>query len=138
MSILAGFGLSSHTFPAVGKPGTTAMLIAPGLFDGYQKIATNSKSFKNEVCARIMLAFDEPKLIESAEKVTCPLLFFLCEGDNLTIPDAHKKIEKTLGDIVKFIKYPIGHFDIYFGEYFDKSIVEQVSFITDIVEPISI
>jgi len=25
------FGLSSHTFPAVGKPGTTAMLIAPDL-----------------------------------------------------------------------------------------------------------
>jgi fermentation-respiration switch protein FrsA (DUF1100 family) len=128
------FGLSSHTFPAVGKPGTTAMLVVPGFFEGYQKIAKKSKSFKNEVCARIMLAFDEPNLLKSAEKVTCPVLFLLCEGDNLTLSDAHKKIEKTLGEIVKFIKYPVGHFDIYFGDYFEKCIVEQISFITDIVD----
>jgi len=128
------FGLSSHTFPAVGKPGTTAMLIAPGFFEGYQKIAKNSKSFQNEVCARIMLAFDEPNLLKSAENVTCPVLFILCEDDNLTLPDAHKKIEKTLGELVKFIKYPIGHFEIYSGEYFEKCVVEQVSFITNIVE----
>ena len=102
------FGLSPHTFPAVGKPGTTAMLIAPDFFEGYQKIAKNSKSFKNEVCARIMLTFGEPNLLKSAEKVTCPVLFLLCEGDNLTLPDAHKKVEKTLGKIVKIAKYPIG------------------------------
>ena len=128
------FGLSSHTFPAVGKPGTIAMLIAPGFFEGYQKIVKNSKSFQNEVCARIMLAFDEPNLLKSAENVTCPVLFILCEGDNLTLPDAHKKIEKTLGELVKFIKYPIGHFEIYSGEYFEKCVVEQMSFITKIVE----
>ena len=126
------FGLSSHTFPAVGKPGTTAMLIAPGFFEGYQEIAKDSKTFKNEVCARIMLAFDEPNLFKSAEEVICPVLFHLCEGDNLTLPDSHKKIEKVLGEKVEFIKYPIGHFDIYFGEYFKNSIVEQISFVINI------
>ncbi len=128
------FSLSSHTFPAVGKPSTTAMLIAPGFFEGYQKIAKGSKTFKNEVCARIMLAFDEPNLFKSAEEVSCPVLFHLCEGDKLTLPDSYKKIEKILGEKVKFIKYPIGHFDIYFGEYFEKSIVEQISFITNIAQ----
>jgi len=128
------FGLSSHTFPAVGKPGTTAMLIAPGFFEGYQKIAKDSKTFKNEVCARIMLAFDEPNLFKSAKEVRCPVLFHLCEGDNLTLPDSHKKIEKILGEKVEFIKYPIGHFDIYFGEYFEKSIVKQISFIKNVAK----
>ncbi len=128
------FGLSSHTFPAVGKPDTTAMLIAPGFFEGYQRIAKDSKTFKNEVCARIMLTFDEPNLFKSAKEVSCPVLFHLCEGDNLTLPDSHKKIEKILGKKVKFIKYPIGHFDIYFGEYFEKSIANQISFITNIAK----
>jgi dienelactone hydrolase len=128
------FRLSSHTFPAVGKPGTTAMLIAPGFFEGYQKMAKDSKTFKNEVCARIMLAFDEPNLFKSAEEVSCPVLFHLCEGDNLTLPDSHKKIEKILGEKVKFIKYPIGHFDVYYGDYFEKSIVEQISFIKNIAQ----
>ncbi len=128
------FGLSQHTFPAVGKPGTTAMLIAPGFYEGYQEITKGSKTFINEVCARIMLAFDEPNLFKSAEKVSCPVLFHLCEGDNLSLPNAHKKIETILGEKVKFIKYPIGHFDIYFGEYFETSIVEQVSFISDIAQ----
>jgi dienelactone hydrolase len=128
------FGLLQQTFPAVGKPGTTAMLIAPGFFEGYQKIARGSKTFENEVCARIMLGFDEPNLFKSAEKVNCPVLFHLCEGDNLTLPNAHKKIEKILGEKVTFIKYPVGHFDIYFGEYFEKSIAEQISFISDIAQ----
>jgi len=127
------FGLSSHRFPAVGKPGTTAMLIAPGFFEGYQKIAKDSKTFKNEVCARIMLALDEPNLLKSADKVSCPVLFHLCESDDLTLPDSHKKIEKMLGSKVTFITYPIGHFDIYFGEYFEKAIADQISFITHIV-----
>jgi len=128
------FGLSQHTFPAVGKPGTTAMLIAPGFYEGYLEIAKGSKTFINEVCARIMLAFDEPNLFKSAEKISCPILFYLCEGDNLSLPNAHTKIEKILGEKAKFIKYPIGHFDIYFGEYFEKSIAEQISFISDIAQ----
>jgi hypothetical protein len=122
------FGLSSHTFPAVGKPGATAMLIAPGVFEGYQKIAKDSKNFKNEVCARIMFESDGPNLFKSAEKVSCPVLFHICENDNINSPDSHKKIEETLDKKVKIVKYPIGHFDIYFREYFEKSIIEQISF----------
>ncbi len=128
------FGLSSHKFPAVGEPDTTAMLIAPGFFEGYRKIAKGSKTFENEVCARIMLAFDEPNLFKSAKDVSCPVLFYLCEGDNLALPDSHKKIEKILGKKVKFIQYPIGHFDIYFGEYFEQAIAAQISFIKDITQ----
>ncbi len=123
------FGLSSHTFPAIGKPGTTAMLTAPGFYEGYQKITRNSKTFKNEVCARIMFASHGPDLLKAAEKVRCPVLFHICENDTLAVPDSHKKIEKILDKKVKFIKYSIGHFDIYFGEYFEKSINDQITFL---------
>ena len=123
------FGLSPHTFPAVGKPGTTAMLTAPGVYDAYKKIAMNSNTFKNEVCARIMFGSHGPDLFESAKKVKCPVLFHTCENDNINFPDADKRVEKILGDKLTIINYPIGHFDIYFGEYFEKSINNQISFL---------
>jgi len=123
------FGLSSHTIPAVGKPGTTAMLTAPGFFEGYQKIAMNSKTFKNEVCARIMASSHGPDLFLSAENVTCPVLFHICEADNIVAPGSYKKIEKILDKKVSVVKYPIGHFDIYDGEYFEKSVNDQIAFL---------
>ena len=37
-----------------------------------------------------------------------------------------------LGNKLKIVKYPIGHFDIYTGEYFEKTINEQILFIKNI------
>ncbi|MFC2130872.1 alpha/beta hydrolase [Bacteroidota bacterium] len=128
------FGLSPHTFPAVGQPGTTAMLIAPEAFEGYQEIAKDSKTFRNEVCARLMLGAHGPNLFTSAEKVSCPLLFLICENDNIVHPDSYKKIEKILEEKVKILKYPIGHFDIYVGEHFEKCINDQIAFLKEILE----
>lgn len=45
------FGFSPHTIPIAGLPGTTAMLTAPGAFDGYATLVSDSDTFKNEVCA---------------------------------------------------------------------------------------
>ncbi len=123
------FGMSPHMFPAIGKPGTTAMHIAPGFFEGYQKIAADSKTFKNEVCARIMFGSHGSDLFNAAEKIACPVLFHICEKDTIIAPGSYKKAEKILHKNVKIVRYPIGHFDIYFGEYFEKSIHNQISFL---------
>ncbi len=122
-------GLSSHTFPAVGRPGTTAMHIAPGFFEGYKKFVGNSKTFKNEVCARIMFGSHGPDLLKAAEKVQCPVLFHICGKDVNVAPGSHKRIEKILGKKVNIIVYPIGHFDIYDGNHFEKSITHQIKFL---------
>lgn len=127
-------GLSPHTIPIVGKPGSMAMLTAPNAFDGYQAIASESITFRNEVCARIMFESHGPNLMESAKKVNCPALFIICEKDNIIAPNSHYKIKTLLGEKATFINYPIGHFDIYFGDYFEKSIKEQIDFINNIFE----
>jgi len=127
------FGLSAHSFPAVGKPNTTAMLIAPGFYEGYQKIAETSTSFKNEVCARLMLESHGPDLFNCAEDVNCPVLFQICEDDNMVAPNSHKKIESILGGKVKITKYSIDHFEIYYGEHFENSINEQIKFLKEVL-----
>ncbi len=126
------FGLSPHVFPLVGKPGTLAMHNAPGAFDGYARLMSDSDTFKNEVCARLLLMAHGPDPLEAAEKVNCPVLLLVCEHDNLVAPDSHVKAARALGDKAIVKSYPIGHFDIYEGEYFEKAVNEMLALLDSV------
>ena len=122
------FNLSPHTFPIVGQPGTFAMLTAPGAFDGYSKLVNESETFQNEVCARLMFMGHARDPIDAASDVQCPVLFLICEQDNLASPTSHVKAANALGDKATIKTYPIGHFDIYSGENFKRSVNDQLNF----------
>ncbi len=49
--------------------------------------------------------------------------------DNTVAPDTYTSVVETLGEKATVIKFPIGHFDIYHGEYFEKAVAAQVKFI---------
>ncbi len=122
------FKLSSHTIPLVGKPHTTAMHTVPGAFQGYSELATDN--FKNEVCARLIL-MRHLNPIDYADKMDCPALFQICENDQFVSAQSYVKTEEILGKKAKFIKYPIGHFDIYKGENFEKAVNKQIEFLKE-------
>ena len=108
------------------------MLTAPGAFEGYTMIAQNSNTFRNEVCARLFFAPHGPNLMQAAEKVQCPVLLLGCEHDNLAAPDGYKRIAAILGDKAIVRNYPIGHFDIYDGEYFKTAVSEKLALLKTI------
>jgi len=120
------FGLSAHKIPIVGKPGTLAMITAPGAFAGYAKLA--SKSFVNEVCARALLMSQGFNPIDSARDVRCPVLLQVCEQDNLVSMNSVIRAAEILGEYAEVKKYPIDHFDIYSGEHFERSVSDQIDF----------
>ncbi|MBU7017659.1 MAG: alpha/beta hydrolase [Theionarchaea archaeon] len=120
------FGLSPHRIPIVGKPGTLAMLAAPGAFEGYSRLV--SPTFVNEVCARVLLTSHGHNPIDYAKDVDCPVLLQICEKDNLVSEASYKKTAEILGDHAEVKTYPIGHFDIYEGEYFEKAVNDQITF----------
>jgi len=125
------FGLSPHKFAAYGKPGTIAMITAPGAFEEISELLGSSKTFVNETCARLSLLPHAPDPIKSAEKVKCPVLFLTCGEDNLVSPTSHYRIVKVLGDYAEVVEYPIGHFDIYKGIHFDNATRAMVEFMDE-------
>lgn len=120
------FGLSPHKIPMVGKPGTTAMLTAPGIFEAYEKIIP--VGFNNYACARINIRADKFFPLSYTDELKSPVMIQVADKDNLIPVKGFKNIENKFGGKVELIHYPIGHFDIYFGEYFDKSVGEHIRF----------
>jgi len=122
-------GLHPHTFPIVGKPGTVAMFVAPGALEGYSKLFKNSKTFKNEVCARLFFMKHGVDPVEASKDVQSPVLFLVCEKDNLAAPDSYKRAADALKDNAEVRSYSIGHFDIYEGEHFENAVTEMIIFL---------
>lgn len=120
------FGLSPHRIPIVGKPGSTAMITAPGAFEGYSMLA--SESLINQVCARALLMTHGYSPIDYAEQVRCPVLLQMGEQDNLVSLGSGLRTAEILGEHAHVKQYPIGHFDFYFGEHFDRAVGDQVEF----------
>ena len=126
------FGLSPHKYPIVGQPGTLAMLTALGAYDGYSRLVGESETFENEVCARFLLTPNGPDPSASAKDVQCPVLFLVCEQDNLASPTSHVKAAEALGDKATVKTFPIGHFDIYEGDCFEQAMQEKLEFLSKI------
>jgi fermentation-respiration switch protein FrsA (DUF1100 family) len=120
------FGLSPHEIPIVGKPGTLAMVTAPGAFEGYSKLIP--PAFINEVCARGILRTHGYNPVGYAKDVQCPVLLQICEKDNLVSEESYIKTSEILGYFAEVKKYPIGHFDVYTGESFEKAVSDQIEF----------
>jgi uncharacterized protein len=127
------FGLSTHFIPAVGKPGSFALLNAPGALEGYQMLISDSEHFKNRICGRSMLMMQGPDVAKLAHRVKCPVLMLVCEKDSTVSSDSYKEVAKILGEKATVIKYPVGHFDIYKGDIFDQAVEAQVHFLHKIL-----
>ena len=93
-------------------------------YNGYSKLA--SEDFINEVCARITLRSHGYKPTEHIRNVQCPVLIQICDHDSLA--PVSVETEKELRKYAEVKHYPIGHFNIYLGDNFEKSVSDQLEF----------
>jgi pimeloyl-ACP methyl ester carboxylesterase len=117
-------GLSPHKIPIVGKPGTMAFLPLADAYDGYSKHV--SKDFVNEICPRVVLRSHGYRPDKEIQNVRCPVLIQICEHDSLA--PIRAETEKELRKHAEVKRYPIGHFDIYVGEDFERAVSDQLDF----------
>jgi hypothetical protein len=64
--------------------------------------------------------------VEHAKDAGCPILIQLCEHDALVAIGA--ETEKELNKYADVKSYPIGHFEIYTGDNFEKAVSDQLDF----------
>lgn len=100
----------------------------PEVYEAFARMAP--PGFVNEVCARIAIRGDKYRPITRADKVKRPVLIQICEQDDLTPIDAAEKTAAILGGLATVKRYPIGHFDIYFGENFERAVADQLEFLS--------
>ena len=119
-------GLAPHKIPIFGRPGTIACLTTPDVYPAAERLADTG--FINEVCARINIRGDKYRPVKYTKDIQCPVLIQVCENDSLVPPATLEESIASMGENAEVIRYPIGHFDIYFGENFEKAVEDQLAF----------
>jgi uncharacterized protein len=125
-------GLSPHKIPIVGEPGSVALMTAGGAYATFAELAP--ATFVNEACARIGIRGDKYRPVTYADRVRCPVLLQVCDQDPFTPPAAVAATAKRLGTNATVLHYPIGHFDIYFGDDQVRSAGDQLAFLEQHLE----
>ncbi len=119
-------GRSPHKIPIAGQPGSIALMTTPDAYIAFS--ALSPENFVNEACARITIRGDKYRPVKYAKDVHCPVLLQICEKDDLTPLSAAEETAQILGELAEVKYYPIGHFDIYLGDNFKKSVSDQLEF----------
>jgi len=130
--VLAPF-VRAHYVATVGPPGSLAVMSSADAEAGYRALVP--PGFRFEVAARIVLSFGLYRPVRYAARVQCPVLVQVCEHDSVAPVEAAERVIDQLGDLGEARRYPIGHFEPYFGAHFERSVADQVEFLRRHLRP---
>ncbi len=114
--------------PAVGAPGELAFMSSPDAQPGFASLTPPDSTWRNAVAARLGLRIGLYRPGRAAKRITAPLLICLCEHDALVNLKATEQVahDAPQGELARF---PIGHFDIYTGDWFERAVSRQAEFL---------
>ncbi|MDT5147265.1 MAG: quorum-quenching protein AidA [Mycobacterium sp.] len=114
--------------PTAGRPGEVALMTAPDAYEGYLRLVPEGTEIINEVAARIGLKVLVYRPGRLTAKITCPILFCVCETDSVApaTPTLRYAAKAPRGEVRM---YPEGHFGIYVDDAFERVIADQLAFL---------
>lgn len=123
----AALGREPVCVPIVGRAGVRC-LAAPDCYEGYLRLIPPGTVWQETVPARILLAILAYRPVRVVRRIQAPVLIIAAERDSL-IPLATTR--KTAARIARcqFEVLPVGHFDLYEGPWFERSIALQTAFL---------
>ena len=113
--------------PTVGPPGTLAGMSTEEAEPGMRAIA--GPTWENEVTGRAVFAEWTNRAITRMEKVRAPILVVIADRDSVAPPAAARAAAWRAKGHVEVREHPCRHFDIYVGEWRDRSIADQLHFL---------
>jgi pimeloyl-ACP methyl ester carboxylesterase len=113
--------------PACGPPGSLAVLNSPGSEPGFESVTPANTSWRNELCARAVLA-PPYRLERKTRRIVCPILYAVTEQDDINPPALGIKVAKRAprGELRL---YPGGHFDPFAGDTLEQIASDQAAFL---------
>ena len=114
--------------PLAGSPGSLGLMTAPDVLPGYLGLLPDGVPFRNEVTAGVGLMIAAAFPGRSARRVNSPILFCICDTDSVAPAKATARHARTAprGELKH---YPVGHFDIYVGDAFERAVTDQLDFL---------
>jgi pimeloyl-ACP methyl ester carboxylesterase len=111
-----------------GKPGEVALMNTPDAYAGYLRLVPDGVELRNEVAARIALQVFSYRPGRSTPRITCPILFCVCQADSVAPAAATlRHVAKAPRGEVRL--YPEGHFAIYVDDAFERVVADQLAFL---------
>jgi pimeloyl-ACP methyl ester carboxylesterase len=121
-------GRPPHMVASVGPPGSVAVMTSPDAEPGFNRIDPAQSTWRNEAAARIALAVGSYRPGTKVAAIECPVLYCVADADAVTPPSlAIAAAQRTPRS--ELVRYPIGHFDIYVGEWFERAATDQTAFL---------
>lgn len=124
------FGARPVHVAIIGRPGALAVMTSPDADPGYRAMLPAQTSWRNEICARAIVSLALYRPVTRAARISAPLLVCACDNDVVTPPrPAALAAERAQHGVLK--RYPVGHFDIYSGVWFERAVADQIAFLTE-------
>ena len=118
---------------AAGRPGELALMSAPDALPGFESLTGPDSAWRNAVAARVGLRIGLYRPGRHAARITAPLLLCICDKDSLVSVKAAAKVAEV-APRGEARHYPIGHFEIYVGEWFERAVADQTAFLVSHLE----
>lgn len=124
----AARGADPRYLPSAAAPGTPAFMSAPDALPGITALGAEDDHFDNRITARS--AFDVLFYAPGRHTadIRCPVYVALCDPDTVA-PNGIARRQASRAPSAEVHTYPVGHFDIYFGEHFDRAVTDYLDFL---------
>lgn len=116
--------------PVIGDPDTFAVMNSPDSKPGYMALVPENSPWKNQCPSRALLYLTIYRPLSFARKVNCPALILMAEKDFGISPEAVETCAQRMKNAT-LMRLPVGHFEPYVGELFEKISGKQADFLKE-------
>ncbi len=128
-------GKSPHYVPLVAPPGELAAMASEDAYRGC--LAIVPPGWRNAIALRFFVTMPLYRPMRRAGEVGCPALIIACTKDTVVSTRAASEVAKRMDGKARLVELPIGHFEVYLGEWFERSSREQVEFFKGAFSPLA-
>lgn len=109
-------------------PGGTALMTAPDALPAMHVLTAAAPDFDNRLAARAAFEVLRYAPGRRARGITVPVLAAVCEKDTVApARTALRQLKRAAA--VEVMRYPVGHFDVYTGEPFERVMTDYLAFL---------